>query len=85
MRIQTPEALLEEDELDVSLRPQLLSDFVGQASLKDQLCVAIEAALLLEIDLRRARCKRTAMLSVRLAKPYVVALKASRLDSRPIG
>jgi Holliday junction DNA helicase RuvB len=44
VRIQTPEALLEEDELDVSLRPQLLGDFIGQASLKDQLDVAIEAA-----------------------------------------
>jgi len=44
VRIQTPEALREEDELDVSLRPQRLSEFVGQHSLKEQLQVAIEAA-----------------------------------------
>jgi len=43
-RIQTPEALLAEDELDISLRPRRLEDFVGQERLKAQLEIAIEAA-----------------------------------------
>ncbi|CAN5167336.1 Holliday junction branch migration DNA helicase RuvB [soil metagenome] len=43
-RIQTPEYLLEADELDRSLRPQRLEDFVGQPSLKEQLAISIEAA-----------------------------------------
>ncbi|MEA2194417.1 MAG: holliday junction helicase RuvB [Solirubrobacteraceae bacterium] len=42
-RIQTP-VLLEEDELDRSLRPRRLEDFVGQPSLKEQLAISIEAA-----------------------------------------
>jgi Holliday junction DNA helicase RuvB len=42
-RIQTPD-LLPEDELDRSLRPRRLDDFVGQEALKEQLRVAIEAA-----------------------------------------
>jgi holliday junction DNA helicase RuvB len=42
-RIQTP-YLLSEEELDRSLRPRRLDDFVGQASLREQLSVAIEAA-----------------------------------------
>src|ERR1700676_5350523 len=42
-RIQTPEAL-PEDDLDRSLRPRRLEDFVGQEAIKDQLAVAIEAA-----------------------------------------
>ncbi len=42
-RIQTP-YLQEEDELDRSLRPRRLRDFVGQESLREQLKVAIEAA-----------------------------------------
>ena len=42
-RIQTPEALLE-DELDLSLRPRRLEEFVGQDRLKEQLAVSIEAA-----------------------------------------
>jgi Holliday junction DNA helicase RuvB len=42
-RIQTP-YLVAEDELDRSLRPRRLADFVGQAQLKEQLAVAIEAA-----------------------------------------
>lgn len=42
-RIQTP-YLLSEDELDRSLRPRRLEDFVGQPSLREQLSVAIEAA-----------------------------------------
>jgi holliday junction DNA helicase RuvB len=42
-RIQAPEEL-PEDELDRSLRPRRLEDFVGQEPLKDQLSVSIEAA-----------------------------------------
>jgi holliday junction DNA helicase RuvB len=42
-RIQTP-TVLEEDELDRSLRPRRLSEFVGQETLKEQFGVAIEAA-----------------------------------------
>ena len=42
-RIQTPEPL-EEDDLDRSLRPRRLADFVGQEALKDQLSVSIAAA-----------------------------------------
>jgi Holliday junction DNA helicase RuvB len=42
-RIQTP-YLTEEDELDRSLRPRRLQDFVGQRTLREQLAVAIEAA-----------------------------------------
>ena len=43
-RIQTPEALPEE-ELDRSLRPKRLEDFVGQEKVKRQLAVSIEAAV----------------------------------------
>ena len=42
-RIQTP-YLVPEDELDRSLRPRRLEDFVGQEALREQLTVAIEAA-----------------------------------------
>jgi len=42
-RIQTP-YLTPEDELDRSLRPRRLDEFVGQATLREQLAVAIEAA-----------------------------------------
>jgi Holliday junction DNA helicase RuvB len=42
-RLQTPEALPDE-ELDRSLRPRRLEDFVGQAALKEQLTVSIAAA-----------------------------------------
>ncbi len=42
-RIQTPEAL-PDDDLDRSLRPRRLEDFVGQDALKDQLAVSIAAA-----------------------------------------
>jgi len=43
-RIQAPEALAD-DELDRSLRPRRLEDFVGQQALKDQLAVSIAAAV----------------------------------------
>src|SRR5437764_6474049 len=42
-RIQTPEALPDED-LDRSLRPRRLDDFVGQEAVKSQLAVSLEAA-----------------------------------------
>ncbi len=42
-RIQAPEEL-PEDELDRSLRPRRLEDFVGQEAIKDQLAVSIAAA-----------------------------------------
>jgi Holliday junction DNA helicase RuvB len=42
-RIQSPDVLLAEDELEASLRPRRLEDFVGQERLKEQLRIAIEA------------------------------------------
>jgi Holliday junction DNA helicase RuvB len=42
-RIQTP-YLTPEDELDRSLRPRALEEFIGQPMLREQLAVAIEAA-----------------------------------------
>ncbi len=42
-RIQTP-YLTPEDELDRSLRPRALEEFIGQPTLREQLAVAIEAA-----------------------------------------
>jgi Holliday junction DNA helicase RuvB len=42
-RIQTP-YLTPEDELDRSLRPRGLEEFIGQPTLREQLAVAIEAA-----------------------------------------
>ena len=44
-RIQTPERLADELELDRSLRPRRLEDFIGQPSLKEQLAISIEAAI----------------------------------------
>ena len=43
-RIQTPDLVPEEDELDRSLRPQRLEEFIGQDALKEQLSVSLEAA-----------------------------------------
>lgn len=43
-RIQTPGALDGEDELERSLRPRALCDFVGQEALREQLSVSLEAA-----------------------------------------
>ena len=45
LRIQTPDEAFEED-LDRSLRPRTLQDFIGQDGLKDQLSVSLEAARL---------------------------------------
>ncbi|HEX8120643.1 MAG TPA: Holliday junction branch migration DNA helicase RuvB [Solirubrobacteraceae bacterium] len=42
-RIQTP-ALAPEDELEVTLRPRRLEEFVGQEALKEQLGVSVAAA-----------------------------------------
>ena len=45
MRIQSPDvAGPVEDEVDRSLRPRRLADFVGQRAIKEQLSVAVEAA-----------------------------------------
>jgi Holliday junction DNA helicase RuvB len=44
-RIQTPQRIEDELELDRSLRPRRLEDFVGQPSLKEQLAISIEAAI----------------------------------------
>jgi Holliday junction DNA helicase RuvB len=47
LRIQTPDEAFEDDhELDRSLRPRSLDDFVGQEALKDQLSVSLQAAKL---------------------------------------
>jgi holliday junction DNA helicase RuvB len=43
-RIQTPGAIGPEDELDRSLRPRRLEDFVGQETLREQLGVSLQAA-----------------------------------------
>ena len=43
-RIQTPGVLDGEDELDRSLRPRTLDEFVGQETLRDQLHVSVAAA-----------------------------------------
>ncbi len=43
-RIQDPVALPVEDELDRSLRPKRLEEFVGQPALREQLSVSLEAA-----------------------------------------
>ncbi|MFL5843976.1 MAG: Holliday junction branch migration DNA helicase RuvB [Solirubrobacteraceae bacterium] len=43
-RIQTPAALLADDELDRSLRPRRLEEFVGQPAMREQLSVSLEAA-----------------------------------------
>jgi holliday junction DNA helicase RuvB len=43
-RIQAAPASAVDEELDRSLRPRLLGDFVGQRAVKDQLSVFIEAA-----------------------------------------
>jgi Holliday junction DNA helicase RuvB len=43
-RIQTPAALAPDEELDRSLRPRRLEEFVGQPALREQLSVSLEAA-----------------------------------------
>jgi holliday junction DNA helicase RuvB len=44
-RIHTPGALDGEDELDRSLRPRTLEEFVGQDGLREQLSVSVQAAV----------------------------------------
>ncbi len=47
LRIQTPDEAFEDDhDLDRSLRPKTLDDFVGQEGLKEQLGVSLAAAKL---------------------------------------
>ncbi|HEV2062065.1 MAG TPA: Holliday junction branch migration DNA helicase RuvB [Solirubrobacteraceae bacterium] len=43
-RIQSPEVVEQDDDLDVTLRPRALDEFVGQEALKEQLAVSIAAA-----------------------------------------
>ena len=43
-RIQTPEHLVADEDLERSLRPKGLDEFVGQEAVKEQLAVSIEAA-----------------------------------------
>ncbi len=43
-RLTTPEADAEENVLDVSLRPQKLGDFIGQAQIKQNLGISMQAA-----------------------------------------
>ena len=43
-RVTAPVLTAEEDELDRSLRPRKLEDFVGQERIKEQLTIALEAA-----------------------------------------
>src|SRR5690606_28895013 len=43
--ITTPEALTEEQGVELSLRPQRLSEFIGQPKVKESLQIAIDAAL----------------------------------------
>ena len=42
--VTTPEALPEELAAEASLRPDRLSEFVGQAAVKENLAIAVEAA-----------------------------------------
>jgi Holliday junction DNA helicase RuvB len=43
-RIQTPEHLVADDEIEISLRPRGLHEFVGQEALKEQLAISVDAA-----------------------------------------
>src|SRR5688572_26207103 len=43
--ITTPEVLPEESAVELSLRPQRLAEFIGQARVKDSLRIAVDAAL----------------------------------------
>jgi Holliday junction DNA helicase RuvB len=42
--ITTPEALTDEQDVELSLRPQRLAEFIGQAKVKESLRIAIDAA-----------------------------------------
>ncbi|MBW3553289.1 MAG: Holliday junction branch migration DNA helicase RuvB [Gemmatimonadetes bacterium] len=43
--ITTPEALADEETVELSLRPQRLAEFIGQPKVKESLRIAIDAAL----------------------------------------
>ena len=43
-RMTSPENLFPEEEIDLSLRPKNLSEYIGQESLKEKLSIFIEAA-----------------------------------------
>ncbi len=43
--ITTPEVIADESVVEVSLRPQRLAEFIGQAKVKDSLDIAIKAAI----------------------------------------
>ena len=73
-RIQTPQRIEEELELDRSLRPRRLEDFVGQPSLKEQLAIS---------DRGRAwRAARRSTTSCSPARP-ASARRRSRRSSPP--
>jgi len=42
--IINPDFSIDDDEFEVTLRPQKLSDFIGQEKVKDNLSIFIEAA-----------------------------------------
>lgn len=42
--ITTPEALVEDDQVEPSLRPQRLAEFIGQTKVREALGIAVEAA-----------------------------------------
>jgi Holliday junction DNA helicase RuvB len=44
-RIQTPRVVVDEDELERTLRPPRLDEFIGQRAVKDQISVSLEAAI----------------------------------------
>ncbi len=71
-RVQTP-YLVPEDELDRSLRPRLMDDFVGQETLREQLAVALEAS----------RARGEALDHVLLAGPPGLGKTSPRVTSRP--
>ena len=43
--ITTPEALVDESVVELSLRPQRLAEFIGQQKVKESLRIYIDAAL----------------------------------------
>ena len=77
-RIHDPQ-LQGDEELDRSLRPRRLEDFVGQASVKDQLAVSIAAAVR-----PRARRSTTSCSPARpgLGKTSLAQIVAAELERR---
>lgn len=43
-KLTAPEATFEEEEVEITLRPQTLADFVGQTHIKEPLSISIEAS-----------------------------------------